>query len=354
MNECAVTYDQLMDPDPTDKHQPDFSRPEFPEGWPELDCFEEDGSLSESLPQERGKRNKVLLEKYDAFKQKGDIQRANKIAWELVLANTGLIRCIAKPLFKKFQCAEKAMELDDLVSAGFDGLRHALKRFDSQKGSFSTYAAWWIREYIIRYIFNNMKIIRMPRYLIHKLYTIRQIEDLFIVNDEMRCSDRLVADRLGWDEQEVVKIRSTDISTVSFDMQAKIPDEDDKNDFYNFYADTSTPNPEERVLVSSERKIINMLLQEASAWKKGLSRRERIVLRLRYGFNGSMEKIPTNGKYKRKTKKVPETEVNYDGCEKTLEEISNILGTTRERIRQIEEKALGIIRKMYVKKHIPL
>jgi RNA polymerase sigma factor (sigma-70 family) len=289
--------------------------------------------------------NTRLISEYTAAVDGGDAELINKIKWKIVLANVPLIYTIAWPFFKRFKCAEKGFEIDDLVSLGYDGVLRAIITFDPAKNfTFGTYAGWWIRNYIVRYIHDNDRTMRLPQYVYEKIPKIRMAEDYFITQGHINCSDSAIAERLGWEEREVASIRK--IIRQSFtSLDTKRGKEDDA-DLYNYFPDKA-PDPENSLVTDSWHQVIRSLLDLSPKVKGSLKDGERCILKLRFGIKSENEKVLVKVQDNDAGKAFREIPVIYDGIEKTLEEIGGVFNVTRERIRQIELSALRKLRKLY-------
>ena len=234
------------------------------------------------------------------------IKKGNKQAREhMIKANLRLVVKIARDY------DGLGLPLLDLISEGNIGLMKAVERFDPKKGGkLSTYGSWWIKQSIKRALANQSKTIRLPVHLVDKISKMRRMTMKLQEVFGREPTDEELAAELGTTASRVSQMRVAAIRPASLD--APIGD-DDTNNFSDMVEDERAVNPYEEL----EDKTVTGMLQDMV---KHLDAREATILRFRFGLDG--------------------------GTEKTLEEVGEKFGVTRERVRQIQNLALRKLRKM--------
>jgi RNA polymerase primary sigma factor len=202
-----------------------------------------------------------------------------------------------------------------LINEGNIGLMKAVERFDPAKGGkLSTYGAWWIKQSIKRALANQSKTIRLPVHLVDKISKMRRTAMRLQEELGREPTDEELAEELQTSVSRVAAMRTAAIRPASLD--APISDDEDSNNYSEIVADENASNPYDQL----EDKTVNSMLEEMVT---KLDPREATILRYRFGLDG--------------------------GTEKTLEEVGEKFGVTRERVRQIQNIALRKMRKMIEK-----
>ena len=239
--------------------------------------------------------------------QKGD-ERARE---DMIKANLRLVVKIARDY------EEYGLPLLDLINEGNIGLMKAVERFDPTKGAkLSTYASWWIKQAIRRALANQSKTIRLPVHVGDKINHMRRAAVKFQEEFGREPSDEELAEELDTTAYRIAELRSAAIRPASLDAPIGGPDED-SNAFADIVQDENAETPYEELEEKTNTDLVREVLNT-------LPEREQTILRFRFGLDGENEK--------------------------TLEEVGQRFGVTRERIRQIQNIALNKLRKAIQKR----
>lgn len=242
-------------------------------------------------------QNTISVEEYEKLLEISDA--ADEAKDKLVNANLRLVVSISK------RYLGRGLQFLDLIQEGNMGLIKAVDKFDHQKGfKFSTYATWWIRQAITRAVADQARTIRIPVHMVETINKLVRIQRQLVQELSREPSPQEVAERMGISVEKVQQIQK--IAQEPISLESPVGEEEDSN-LGDFISDPHALDPYEYTAKMKLREELDDVLGT-------LTDREERVLRLRFGL--------------------------VDGRQRTLEEVGKEFNVTRERIRQIEAKAL--------------
>jgi RNA polymerase primary sigma factor len=241
------------------------------------------------------------------------IKRGDKKAREqMITANLRLVVKIARDY------QGLGLPLLDLINEGNIGLMKGVQRFDPGKGAkLSSYASWWIKQAIRRALSNQSKTIRLPVHVVDKMAHIRKVEVKLRETFDREPTDEEVADDIGLDARRVRRYREASRAPVSLDSPIG---HEDSTSISEVVADSNAAAPFDQIVEANDNELVQQVLATLDA-------RESRILAMRFGLD--------------------------DRKPKTLEEVAERFGVTRERIRQIQEQALQKMRVKIAERETP-
>lgn len=273
----------------------------------EMHYLHEIGQIPLLTPEKEKETAKVL-------KEADPDSEAYKKAKELMISsNLRLVVSMAK------QYTNRGLSFQDLVQEGNLGLIRAVEKFDYEKGfRFSTYATWWIRQSMVRAVADQSRDIRIPVHMTEQIMRVNRAHRALMQELGREPTNKEIAKYIGgdMDEEKVRDIQNIAQQPLSLESPAG---EEEESTLSDFIEDKRAINPEQYMSNNAVKEIVDLMLRE-------LPEREEKILRMRFGLD--------------------------DGRPKTLEEVGRACNVTRERIRQIESKALRRLGQMNRGRHI--
>ncbi len=315
VEEYVTVYDEFLDTleqqgmqvleteggilDLTEKKEEIFQRANLPTEKKPYDLSEISTDSIQMYLREIGKVPLLTAEEEIALakrKEKGDAEAKRR----LIEANLRLVVSIAK----KF--TGKSLSLLDLIQEGNIGMFRAVEKFDYRKGyKFSTYATWWIRQAITRALADQSRTIRIPVHMVETINRFQQVERQLIQDLGREPLPEEIAAEMGEPVEKIHHIIKISQETIS--LETSVGEDEEDSTLGDFIEDVKTVSPDRVAAMQLLRDHVREIVGE-------LTPREQKILEMRFGL--------------------------HDGVSHTLEEVGQEFGVTRERIRQIEAKAL--------------
>ncbi|HOK56055.1 MAG TPA: sigma-70 family RNA polymerase sigma factor [bacterium] len=278
---------------------------------------EEEIEIAKGIEEAKKQLNKLSKKSNPSKKQIEKYEKQlNKLREKLINSNLRLVINIAK------RYSNPKLSILDLIQEGNIGLMKAVEKFKYKTGfKFSTYATWWIRQAITRAIADHSSTIRIPVHMIEKINKVKKIEAKYSqLGEENELSEEEIAREMNLPVEKIKNIKKS-MRPDPISIDSPIGDEE-RATIGDFIEDKFNPNP-----LSYTRH--SLLKEEIEKALSILDEREELIIRLRFGLDG-------------------------EGYPRTLEEVGQIFNLTRERIRQIEAKAIQKLRNSYKGKKLQI
>lgn len=274
---------------------------------------EEEIELASQYQQARAARERLArgdeLEEQERCDLDRIIARGDEARRRMIRCNLRLVIGTAK------QYSGSGLPFDDLIQEGNVGLIEAVERFDPTRGTrFSTYAMWWIKQAIQRAVTNKGRTVRLPAHIADQLRVMRRASRALESRLSREPTDRELAKQMGIGTRAVRRLQRWQRRVLSLNMPVG---EEGESELADFVEDRQAPSLEELLHDQQLRRQVRELISAR------LSPREQRILSLRFGLDGNERQ--------------------------TLEEVAEDMGVTRERIRQIERRALRRLRQAVVR-----